>query len=321
MASEYFESVTAIMTSGAMTNSYKPALLRALSEYGASGRNELEISHLWLAEKFLSYYWSLALTYKVRQATIPGKDPVVMRLIRAEAERLRLPSNAKVGKYKQEHRQSFEELITRLSIPGQDGCLDDVVPRFHTVRNRALPRLYMEQPNSITLKKSQLKFIQENSDVLRLLAIGRWVKFTEKYSTAPRLYEKIENKAGRGSLASYRKILTRLNLAERCFYCEQFLEGQYDADHFVPWSFVLENKLWNLVAACRKCNQDKDVSIPQRWLEKLHERNRLLAEISHDHGVTTALSEWDIRSLQQHLDLLCDTALAEGFTSWEPRIP
>jgi 5-methylcytosine-specific restriction endonuclease McrA len=30
-----------------------------------------------------------------------------------------------------------------------------------------------------------------------------------------------------------------------------------EVDHVLPWSFVLEDKTWNLVLACRKCNNAK----------------------------------------------------------------
>ncbi len=321
MATDYFKTVNAVVKHGRMTNSYKPALLRALSDYGAGRESSPSITWEWLAEQFLCYYWPLTVTYKLRQATVHDKDPVIMQLIRGEVDQLNLPSNSSVSDYKNRHREAFETVVSRLSTPGRDCCLDEVVPRFHNVSRQSLAKLYKEKDRAILLSRGSLKFLQDNHETLRLLSIGRWVKFTEKYSAAPRLYEKIEDKPRRNSLTRYRKTLNRLNLDVRCFYCEGLLEEEYDVEHFIPWSFVFEDKLWNLVAACSGCNGDKDVSIPSRsWLEKLHKRNSQLAEMSQDPMVKRDLGEWKIRSLEQHLNLLCDTASAEGFASWEPSL-
>ena len=30
---------------------------------------------------------------------------------------------------------------------------------------------------------------------------------------------------------------------------------KYDIDHFIPWSFVKDDKIWNLVLSCAECNE------------------------------------------------------------------
>jgi len=81
MADSYFQLVNRVLTQGQMNNSYKPALLRSLAYYGSTGQHDLTINWSWLAERFAQYYWPLAVKHHIRQATVPGKEPVVIKLI------------------------------------------------------------------------------------------------------------------------------------------------------------------------------------------------------------------------------------------------
>jgi hypothetical protein len=45
--------------------------------------------------------------------------------------------------------------------------------------------------NGIRLRTGVAEFLRDYSRTLQLLAIGGWVRFTEQFTAAPRLYEKI----------------------------------------------------------------------------------------------------------------------------------
>ena len=114
MPETYWLLINRVLTQGRMSNSYKPALLRALADYGASGRNELRVSWEWLAERFVIYYWPLAIRHRVRQATDPVKEPVVVRLIKE----LEVKSTMTADQFRQRDANQFENLIERLVQPG-----------------------------------------------------------------------------------------------------------------------------------------------------------------------------------------------------------
>lgn len=40
-------------------------------------------------------------------------------------------------------------------------------------------------------------------------------------------------------------------------------------DHFIPWSFIFENEMWNLVPTCIDCNLKKHSSLPPKQFVKL----------------------------------------------------
>jgi len=58
-------------------------------------------------------------------------------------------------------------------------------------------------------------------------------------------------------------------LLDRCFYCDKLLPVEKQlihVDHFIPWSYIFEDELWNLVLSCRTCNLKKHSSLPARDL-------------------------------------------------------
>jgi len=319
MPESYWLLINRVLTKGRMSNSYKPALLRALADYGASNRNELTVSWGWLAEQFVRYYWPLAVRYRVRQATDPLKEPVVVRLIKE----LDVESKVTFDQFRRRNKAEFDSLVKRLAKPGSTCCLDDVVPRFHNLSGDAPAFLYDEDDCEIIIRSEALKFLQDHHQTLRLLAIGRWVQFTEKFSFSPRLWEKIGGHPKRQSPNSYRQALLQLGFAGECFYCEVPLEQDWDLDHFLPWSFVLEHKLWNLVPSCKTCNSNKSDGVPAHWVDALVGRNdsvfHVLTGAGTEFSKKTDFKEWLPSSLADHISLLCRNALAEGFPRWDGR--
>lgn len=51
-------------------------------------------------------------------------------------------------------------------------------------------------------------------------------------------------------------------------------EGAIHVDHFIPWSFIKDDKLWNFVLSCPKCNEAKNDRLPDEMcLERIIQRN------------------------------------------------
>lgn len=67
-------------------------------------------------------------------------------------------------------------------------------------------------------------------------------------------------------------------------------------DHVIPWSFLLEEDLWDLVLACGKCNSGKSDSLPPRqFIEKLIHRNKQLFNA----GISLAINESEVTRLYE----------------------
>jgi hypothetical protein len=276
---------------------------------------------MWLAERFVDYYWPLTLRFRVRQATDPTRDPVIMRFIRQEAAELTLSPHALVGEYRKKYSKRYDTLLKSCCDLG--GCFDEVIPRFHNVhRGHVRAPLYDAGENGLRLKTGVAEFLRNYSRTLQLLAIGGWVRFTEQFTTAPRLYEKIAGLSPERKQQRYRKFLAEQQ--QQCFYCEA-AGVPLDVEHLIRWSFVLEDRIWNLVLACQKCNSAKGDRIPTAiYLSRLRERNIGLLKLldggtlaPDQRDVRRDLQEFVSRDLDAHIRMLVDACLEDGFGVWE----
>ena len=66
---------------------------------------------------------------------------------------------------------------------------------------------------------------------------------------------------------------------DKCFYCDACLNDDWEADRFISWSYVFEDRLWNLVQACMTRNRKKSNSLPREDnLDKIRKRNSELQD-------------------------------------------
>ena len=323
MADSLMQTVTRIVDRGLKTNSYKLALLRSLVAIACKSTSApLRVTKFDLAEQFVERYWPLALLFRVRQATLPDKDPVVMRLIRKEQGRLMFRDTMSAHKYRRRYPADYKGLIA--SVARQ--AFDDVLPRFHTVHKRLVePHLYRLEEAGITIETNACNFLREHARCIDLLAIAGWVAFTEQFTSAPKLFEKIEGTApSRKALAGYRTFLGTID-GFVCFYCGAPVTPNAPVDHLVPWAFVAEDKIkiWNLVIACKSCNGQKSSSVAgSDFIERLIERNEILLSTVEalPSPIKRELVEWRARSLREHQLLLAERCRLDGFREWHPKI-
>ena len=151
----------------------------------------------------------------------------------------------------------------------------------------------------------------------------------------PNIPNKLIKKEERSSLSTQRKFWnTAINggLEVRCLYTNKLLkERNYDLDHFIPWSFVSHDLLWNLMPT-DSSNKLPDLNL---YLPKLAEAHQAALRINLEKGKLNKLLE-DYLSLghtpqdialmdREHLlDCFFQTftpmnqiALNMGFESWK----
>jgi hypothetical protein len=276
----YFNS---IITKGKKDNTYKFALARFLIEYSnrldnADIENKIKnntferIQFSTIAESFLKYYWHQICKYKIRQNYHIDKPPLIVQIIHEVFGKEYIPDSFKgmdpgIIRY-------AENLITKK-------CFAEVIPRFQNIPEGtkiSLTKIFYEYDNySISLRPEAISFFKKNYSLLLKAVILEWAKFLEKINIGlPRLISKIESEEfKRYNLAKYQIVLKKH--FDKCFYCNNSLPKErttVHVDHFIPWSYIYEDELWNLVLACGQCNIRKHSSLPQEeYVKKLVERN------------------------------------------------
>jgi hypothetical protein len=321
---QYISALYEIVTRGRNANSYKFALCRALARLAPTTDEESpKISKYDLSPLFVEYYWPLEIKYHIRQSIDPDKDPVVMKLIRQLANAGTITHGEALNDFQRRAPGAHKRLLAEVAKE----AFDDVIPRFHAVHGAQIePAIFTfagrvgNAGNTVELTNGGRQFLIAYKKLVDYIAVSGWVRFTEGFTSAPRLHDKIAGtNLRRGTVSHWRNLLMAMQNG-RCFYDESHDMASPEVDHVLPWSFVLEDRTWNLVLSCRKCNNEKrDRLTDTVALGRLCARNDQIAagHIHSEPGFRRHFEEWHSRNLTSHINGLYDQATADGFPRWK----
>lgn len=219
----------------------------------------------------------------------------------------------------------------------------EMVKRSQTFENGCLYKLEKENGSLwVELNPIWLIYLKENYDILSSFAYWGLTNFLQvRNPNVPNIPSKLIKKEERNSLTSQRRFWNTAitgGMEVRCLYTGNLLiECEYDLDHFIPWSFVSHDLLWNLMPADSSINSSKSNKLPDLdlYLPKLAEAHQVALRIYIGKGKQDKLLE-DYLSLghtpqdiammdREHLlDCFFQTfapmnqiALNMGFESWK----
>ena len=128
------------------------------------------------------------------------------------------------------------------------------------------------------LTKETHSYIQHHFPILEKATLGVCTEFLEGLNTVPKLYRKLSVAAGtfrlkRNISDKYKRALFEYQKNE-CFYCKGDMGETPHADHFIPYDYLFDSPMWNIVGACQKCNLRKsNYLVNSDYLEQLLKRN------------------------------------------------
>ena len=189
---------------------------------------------------------------KVRQALI-DRTPDVAGLLRFVPYRLIAPFFARDLKGVPDHRRN--ERIRRSA---------DMV--FWTVR----PLYRFLDNDRIELHPHWAEYIAENFAIVSGWAERRWIAYLQSRNPlAPAVSEKIGPPENRAPLtfqtAYWRQAISAMSEPPVCIYSGVTLDrDRFALDHFLPWTFVCHDALWNLVPVLPEANSAKGARLPHR---------------------------------------------------------
>ena len=164
----------------------------------------------------------------------------------------------------------------------------DVVNKSQKFENDCLYAIYSDE---IVINEKWVDYLAEHYSILRDFAFWNLTLFLQKRNpNVPDVPSKLIKPILRDSLTKQHKFWdTYIEYVGsiNCIYTgKQLFAKQYDLDHFVPWSFVSHNLLWNLIPADPSINSSKSNNLPlldkylrpfadihQRALTTLYEKN------------------------------------------------
>ncbi len=140
----------------------------------------------------------------------------------------------------------------------------DVIARSQRYENNCL---YAIKDEGIEVNPVWVDYLVEHYGILRDFAFWNLTFFLQKRNAnVPDVPSKLIKPIMRDSLIRQHRfwdLYIEIAGSIRCIYTSKVLVAKnYDLDHFIPWSFVVHNLLWNLLPADSSINSSKSNNLP-----------------------------------------------------------
>lgn len=127
--------------------------------------------------------------------------------------------------------------------------------------------IYSIEGETIELSPQWEQYLNDNYLILRDFTFWNLTVFLQKRNpNVPDVPSKLVKPILRDSLVKQRHFWDAyidINGSINCIYTgKELYKKNYDLDHFVPWSFVSHNLLWNLLPANSSINSSKNNNLP-----------------------------------------------------------
>lgn len=253
-------------------SSYKFGFLKSIIDNLYNVDVDLKLSFDQLFSKFGEIYWNLILKYGLRQKapTNDNRETYLEQVLHSVANKYRILEPIS-------YEGLSEEMMLDISHQVKVKCKKYVVGALFEDTNR-LFYSFSKKEEYIQINPVMYEFLCKHKLVIEKMNYYEWARYMEKVnddSMVVHLLTKIECSTKRSDLSVYRHILYDEFECKRCFYCGRPLkESAIHVDHFIPWSFIKDDKLWNFVLACPQCNESKsDKLAAPVYLEQIIRRN------------------------------------------------
>ncbi|MFC0560929.1 HNH endonuclease [Halalkalibacter alkalisediminis] len=310
---EIWRIFTIVLSSKSVKSStYKYALIKALIENLYQVNERFELTYDQLAFSFTKIYWNLIVQHDLIKQN-RGKNARVVTIIKEAQSKYGIPSQFIFDKIDE---QLQVKLVSKVKA---------------TMKENVYGALYGDTRGSFYAFDHKKEFFKLNPAVHSfMLNYQRLIVNLTNYHMAVMIEElnevpsinyllgKVESIAKRSTLRPFERLL--LNHYEAsCFYCEKGLsgkKGETHVDHFIPWSFVQSDHIWNLVLSCNKCNSSKSDKLPKKdFLENIINRNEDLSDKKDDVTITKMMMNYK----DKKIIMLYDYSIKNGFdTIWSP---
>ena len=288
-------------TTAYKTTSYKYGLLKAILD-NLYNCDNYRLSFDELLVTFAKIYWNIIVKYDLPQKQMSTQGNLSsMEIIINEIK------NEFVFVEKVDFDSLKEEIQKRYINKSRRVIVKDVIGALYSDLNGKIYG-FTKHDKYIYFSEDSYNFLSENKLVIEKLNYYSWIIWTEKLlekheKGINNVAIKLDLSTKRNSLLEFKKRIFAESTDYKCFYCNSKITvNRCHIDHFIPWSFVKDDKIWNLVPTCRDCNLSKKDKIPSnKYLNKLILRNLSLIGNSYE----------------DNLKKLYDAALYNGFILWE----
>lgn len=260
------------------TNTYKFGLIKAICDHIYDLKNNDGLFFLSfdnLFAKFTENYWNLVNKYELKQMAYNGKSEFsrIETIIKASVKESDIPQNISFQSLSSNDRNRIIKLVTTDCKRCVIGALyNDFEGKLYSFDLRG---------DGIYLGQEAHSFISKYKAEIEKINYYSWARFLENInddSVLVKVLDKLDNATPRrNDLSIYQEVLYREFQENNCFYCGKKLNNKIHVDHFIPWSFIKTDNLWNFVLACPRCNIKKSNSLVDvGFVDRLEQRNEAI---------------------------------------------
>lgn len=138
---------------------------------------------------------------------------------------------------------------------------------FHDPVSPCLYRLVELQQPCIEIQPLWFDYLQQNLSVLRGFCLWHLIQYLQKNNPnvpniAGKLFEPQERDLRRAR-DFWNAVLEQKGELECIYSGITLVKSHFSLDHFIPWSFVAHDALWNIIPASRSANSSKSDNLPK----------------------------------------------------------
>ncbi|WP_043931900.1 HNH endonuclease [Bacillus sp. EB01] len=256
--------------------SYKYGFLKSILENLYNLNEELELNYDKLFYSFTKIYWNLVIHHNLWQSSSISQPSKIQRILQDYAVKYSIPSDLTFDKL----QDSLQlDIIKEVKKNGKRY----VIGAFYSDINGYFYEFDLKEEH-LRFNPPVFKFLQKYQRLITYMTNYHLAIFLEKHNLVPHinyLLTKVENISKRNSLYEYLDFLIRHD-NNICFYCNRVLSKESrktHVDHFIPWSYIQSDNLWNLVLSCSTCNSRKSDKLADHYyLEGIIIRNEQLVK-------------------------------------------
>ncbi|HEO8420528.1 HNH endonuclease [Niallia sp. FSL W8-0635] len=255
------------------STTYKYVLIKSMLENLYNVNDSLELSYDRLFSSFAKIYWNLVIHHQLNQINMTGKKAEVQNILLDIQSQFNIPSTLVFDKLSPELQvEVINKVKKKCKLNVMGALYGDTDQTIYDFNNKT---------EMLRYNQTFYSFMQRFQRILNYLTNYQLAVFLEKFNekgNTTNLLMKVENVSKRSSLDQFYFLLSSYYNGS-CFYCGKSIKRKQLAhvDHFIPWSFVQTDQLWNLVISCSTCNLAKnDKLAEQDFLSLLIDRNEEL---------------------------------------------
>jgi hypothetical protein len=221
----------------------------------------------------------------------------------------------------------FEDALRGRDDVKKNRLTHDLANQAFMLDRPVLYRFVGVEDRAIELHPEWVKYIQGSLPIIEGWVLNHWTTYLQgRNPNTPAIPNKITPPLERSALKKqtfyWRAALEATPI--RCLYSNEYLTpDRFALDHFIPWSFVCHDQLWNLVPVQREANSAKGNRLPaERYIKGFIdlqieglERTRLhLSEAEWEKATESFVSDLRI----SHEDLTCPDRLRAAYLDTVP---